>query len=304
MASAAGESALTLAVQAARAPSRYSSNIKAHGMFRLVFPDALIQSSTFTLADGHVVPLHYQESGQARDHSDDVDLTFDRTSDRVHGTSETHPVDAAAGCGYPGPMSVQIELMRQLQAGPAPTQFKLFDKDQAKEYFYTRERNEVLNTPLGALDTVVYRSDRPGSDRVTRLWLAPKLNYLPLQAARSRKGSVDLSMRITALTRPTPDKIKAIHGTSQSARDADSLSRLHGLSALPENRRDDRRTRRSLRSESSRRYSRTRFSRPASTCGWGMWPTRSMPAFCPARAPKSWTRCASSTATSNISAWT
>jgi hypothetical protein len=199
----AGESALTLALQTPGTYS-YSSNIKAHGIFRLVFPDALIQSSTFTLADGHVVPLHYQESGQARDHRDDVDLTFDRASDRVHGTSETHPVDEPLDPGVQDPMSVQIELMQQLQAGLAPTQFKLFDKDQAKEYFYTRERTEVLTTPLGTLETVVYRSDRPGSDRVTRLWLAPKLNYLPLQAERARKGSVDLSMRITALTRPTP----------------------------------------------------------------------------------------------------
>ncbi len=199
----AGESDLTLALQAPGTYS-YSSNIKAHGIFRLVFPDALVQSSTFTFADGHVVPLHYQESGIARDHSDTVDLAFDRSSARVHGTSETHPVDEPLDAGIQDPMSVQIELMQQLQAGLAPTQFKLFDKDQAKEYFYTRERTEVLTTPLGSLDTVVYRSDRPGSDRVTRLWLAPKLNYLPLQAERARKGSVDLSMRITALTRPTP----------------------------------------------------------------------------------------------------
>jgi hypothetical protein len=199
----AGESALTLALRTPGTYS-YSSNIKAHGIFRLVFPDALIQSSTFTFADGHVVPLHYQESGLAHNHSDEVDLTFDRVSDRVHGTSETHPVDEPLDPGIQDPMSVQIELMQQLQAGLAPTQFKLFDKDQAKEYFYTRERTEVLTTPLGTLDTVVYRSDRPGSDRVTRLWLAPKLNYLPLQAERARKGSVDLSMRITALTRATP----------------------------------------------------------------------------------------------------
>jgi hypothetical protein len=199
----AGESALTLATLTPGTYS-YTSNIKAHGIFRLVFPDALIQTSTFTLADGHVMPLHYQESGQARDHRDDVDLTFDRTGERVHGTSETHPVDQPLDAGIQDPMSVQIELMQQLQAGLAPTQFKLFDKDQAKEYFYTRERTEVLTTPLGQLDTVVYRSDRPGSDRVTRLWLAPKLNYLPLQAERARKGSVDLSMRITALKHPTP----------------------------------------------------------------------------------------------------
>ena len=199
----AGESALTLAAQPTGTFS-YSSNIKAHGIFRLVFPDALIQSTTFALEEGHVIPLRYQESGQARDHRDDVDLTFDRGSRRVHGTSETHPVDMPLDAGIQDPMSVQIELMRQLQAGLAPTQFKLFDKDQAKEYFYTRERTEVLNTPLGALDTVVYRSDRPGSDRVTRLWLAPKLNYLPLQANRSRNGSVDLSMRILGVNYPAP----------------------------------------------------------------------------------------------------
>jgi hypothetical protein len=197
----AGESTLTLATPTP-GTFLYSSNIKAHGIFHLVFPDALIQSSTFTLADGHVVPLEYQESGQARDHSDDVDLKFDQNSGRVHGQSQTHSVDQPLDEGVQDPMSVQIELMRRLQAGLAPTRFKLFDHDQAKEYFYTRERSEVLNTPLGALETIVYRSDRPGSDRVTRLWLAPKLNYLPLQANRSRKGSVDLSMRILGVTYP------------------------------------------------------------------------------------------------------
>jgi hypothetical protein len=199
----AGESTLTLA---ARTPGTftYSSNIRAHGIFRLVFPDALIQSSTFTLADGRVVPLRYQESGQARDHSDDVDLMFDQATGRVHGTSQTHAVDQPLDTGLQDPMSVQIELMRRLQAGLAPSQFKLFDHDQAKEYFYTRERTEVLQTPLGKIDTVVYRSDRPGSDRVTRLWLAPTMNYLPLQANRSRNGNVDLSMRIVGVTYPAP----------------------------------------------------------------------------------------------------
>jgi hypothetical protein len=154
------------------------------------------------MADGHVVPLEYQESGQARDHRDDVDLKFDQGTGRVHGMSQTHAIDQPLDEGIQDPMSVQIELMRRLQAGLAPTRFKLFDHDQAKEYIYTRERSEVLDTPLGKIDTLVYRSDRPGSDRVTRLWLAPTLNYLPLQANRSRNGSVDLSMRIVGVRYP------------------------------------------------------------------------------------------------------
>jgi hypothetical protein len=99
----AGDSTLTLVVQTP-GTFTYSSNIKAHGLFRLVFPDALIQSSTFTLADGHVLPVHYQESGLARDHRDVVDLSFDRGTGRVHGTAETHAVDQPLDAGVPDPM--------------------------------------------------------------------------------------------------------------------------------------------------------------------------------------------------------
>src|ERR1700679_3814186 len=115
----AGESTVTLAADPAQTPGTftYSSNIKAHGIFPLVFPDALMQSSTFTLADGHILPLHYQETGQARDHRDDVDLTFDPATGRVHGTSEAHSVDQPLDAGIQGAMSVQIELLRELQAG-------------------------------------------------------------------------------------------------------------------------------------------------------------------------------------------
>ncbi len=142
----AGESVLTLSTE----PSgtfTYSSNIKAHGIFRLVFPDALIQSSTFTLSDGHVAPVQYQESGQARDHSEDVNLIFDRGSGRVHGTAETRAVDSA-GRWHPG-SHVGADRTDAATAGrPRPYAVKLFDKDQAKEYFYTREHSEVLMTPL------------------------------------------------------------------------------------------------------------------------------------------------------------
>ena len=82
-----------------------------------------------------------------------------------------------------------------------PPRFALFDKNEAKQYDYTRERMQSLETPLGHLDTVVYRSDRPGSDRVTRLWLAEGLGYLPVQAEREHGGRVDLSLHVRELKR-------------------------------------------------------------------------------------------------------
>jgi len=47
----------------------------------------------------------------------------------------------------------------------------------------------------------VYRSDRPGSDRVTRLWLAQSLGFLPVQAERRRGDRVDFSLKVREVKR-------------------------------------------------------------------------------------------------------
>ena len=202
----AGTSTLTLK-PAADGAFTYSSDIHASGLFSLVFPDALVQSSTFKLNNGRVSPVSYREGGMARDHSQDVALGFNWETHQVTGTIGSKAVSASFPDGVLDPMAVQVELMRELRLGQSPTRFTLWDKDEAKEYSYTRERTETLDTPLGALQTVVYRSDRPDSDRVTRLWLAPSLGWLPAQAARSRKDSTDLAMKITSTTlQPTTSK--------------------------------------------------------------------------------------------------
>ena len=44
-------------------------------------------------------------------------------------------------------------------------------------------------------------SHRAGTSRVMRLWFAPSLGYLPVQAQRSKDGKVEFSMMIKSLQR-------------------------------------------------------------------------------------------------------
>ena len=179
----------------------YSSHIRARGLFRIAFPDVMTQVSNLRIAEAGVQPLKYHEDDGSDDKKQDVTLDFDWDAHRVHGVNGTRPVDKPIEPGTQDPFSVQIALMRDLAAGHPPTSFLLFDKDEAKEYQYTRERTETLETPLGRLDTVVYRSDRPGSDRVTRLWLAQSLGFLPVQAERRRGDRVDFSLKVREVKR-------------------------------------------------------------------------------------------------------
>jgi hypothetical protein len=207
----AGFSTLTLS-EAAPGMYSYSSVNRARGIFRLAFPDAISEQSTFRMAGGRVEPLSYREHNGSRANQN-VSLDFDWNAGRARGTAAGKSVDQPLEPGTQDPLSVQVELMRDLIAGDPPTHFLLFDRDSAKQYQYTREGTATLETAMGRFETIIYRSDRPDSDRVMRLWLAPSLGFLPVQAVRWRKGKVEFELHIRAAKRSPAAE------TPQSARD-------------------------------------------------------------------------------------
>jgi hypothetical protein len=197
----AGYTTLELAQTSANTYT-YKSRNMARGIFRLAFPDVISQTSTFAIVNGEVRPQTYHADDGEPDSDKAVTLRFDWQTRRVTGTAEKKPVDLALESGTQDTLSVQIELMREVAAGRSPKAFWLIDDDEIKEYKYTREGTETLDTPLGKLATVRYRSEHAGSDRVTRLWLASSLGYLPIRAERSRAGKVDFGLAIRELKTP------------------------------------------------------------------------------------------------------
>lgn len=197
----AGRSTLTLSKTGAD-EYQYRSVNRARGLFRLAFPDGITETSRLRIEDGRVQPLAFEEAKGPGDSGRDVSLEFDWNRGRVRGTQHGKAVDQPLPAGTQDPLSVQVELMRELAAGEDPARFLLFDEDAAKLFDYTRERTERIDTALGSLDTVVYRSDRPGSDRVVRLWLAPSLGFLPVRAERTRGGKMDIELEILSVANP------------------------------------------------------------------------------------------------------
>jgi hypothetical protein len=197
----AGYTTLELTHTSAEAYTYKSTNM-ARGIFRLAFPDVISQTSTFTIVNGEVRPATYHADDGEPDSDKAVTLRFDWQTRRVSGVAAKKPVDLPLQSGTQDTLSVQIELMREVAAGRSPKSFWLIDDDEIKEYKYTREGTETLDTPLGKLETVKYRSEHAGSDRVTRLWLASSLGYLPIRAERSRAGKVDFGLEIRELKKP------------------------------------------------------------------------------------------------------
>jgi len=196
----AGTSTLELTRKSATEYTYQSSNA-AHGLFRIALPDTITQISTFTIENGAVIPSTYVGDDGSSDTSRDVSLKFDWAARQVTGIAEDKPVNQPIEPGVQDSLSVQIALMCALAEGHSPTSFRLIDKDEVKEYQYRHEGSATLETSIGKLETVIYTSQRTGANRLTRLWIAPSLGYLPVRAEQERKGKRELQLQIRALDR-------------------------------------------------------------------------------------------------------
>jgi len=180
----------------------YTWTITARGIFRVAYHDDLVQQSWLSVVDDHVRPDKYR----GKEGSSTVELNFDWKDMHATGLSETKPVDLMLKEGTQDVMSIQVEVMLDLKRGNLPKTFQIIDKDQLKEFNYTQEGNARIRTEIGEIDTVIVTSQRTGNNRILRMWFAPSLGFVPVQAERSRDGKVEISMRIKSVDRLVPIK--------------------------------------------------------------------------------------------------
>jgi Protein of unknown function (DUF3108) len=183
----------------------YTWTVTARGIFRMAYSDDLVQKSWMSVSDGQVRPEKYR----AREGSKTVELDFDWQNKRATGVSETKPVDIELKDGTQDVMSIQVQVMLDLKRGNLPETFQIIDKDRLKEFNYTKERTEKLKTAIGEFDTVIVTSRQAGNNRILRMWFAPTLGYMPVQAERTRDGKVEIAMRIRSADHESAANLKS-----------------------------------------------------------------------------------------------
>ena len=170
----------------------YTSTDKAYGIFRIAFPHPLQQSSRFRISGGEVAPLAFQAGGAGND----VMAQFDWQAGQVTGMAKGKLLDLKLQPGTQDPLSVQIAIMLKLKAQDAPASFWMLNTDEIDRFQYVRHGESTLDTPLGKLRTVLYTSHQPGSSKMTYLWLAPALDYMPARAEQHVKGKTQVLLEI------------------------------------------------------------------------------------------------------------
>jgi hypothetical protein len=178
----------------------FSSRSEPRGVGKLasgVFPP--LQVSVVRVTDQGVMPVSFKSSGG--DGAKSIELAYDWQAHRVTGTYEGTKVDLPLTPQVQDDGSVQLGLMVELLAGRSPSTVQLIDKNSVREYEFTRDGEATIKTAMGDVHTVVFKSQKKYSPRITRFWCAPDRGFIPMRVQQKRDDDVQWTLEIQSLTR-------------------------------------------------------------------------------------------------------
>jgi hypothetical protein len=168
----------------------YATRAFPNFLGRMAISPAAREHGTMQIAHESVRPLEFEFNDGSAEDAKDVVLKFDWGAGRVTGTADGKPLEYQVEPGTQDTASVQAAMIVELLAGRTPTGFPIVAGGKLRQYRYWSE------------DTVIWASQRDGSSRISRVWHAPELGYVPVQAIQYRKGKAELQMKLAKLGRP------------------------------------------------------------------------------------------------------
>lgn len=172
----------------------YETTADPSMLARFFVSRAAVERSVMEIGPEGVRPIEWSFDDGKSGTEKDCHLKFDWTQNVVTGVIEGEKIELPLEPGLQDRLSIQVDVITSLLRGEGPGTIPLIDDNRVKRYDYVKKETTTIDSPLGKLDAVVYESTRQGSDRQSRFWMVPKMEYLAARAEQIRKGKVETVM--------------------------------------------------------------------------------------------------------------
>ncbi len=155
------------------------------------------ESSHFVWQDsGRLRPLtyRYQRSGLGRDRH--AELNFDWQNLTVINDVESKPWKMSIPEDALDKLSYQLQLRQDLLHDQTLTSYQIADGGRLKTYDFSLLGTEILETPLGRLNTLKVARVRKDDDRKTVIWLAVDWNNLLVKIQQTEDDGKQFEINI------------------------------------------------------------------------------------------------------------
>lgn len=135
-----------------------------------------------------IIPLHYKYQRRVLGRDRDAELTFDWDKKTVTNNVQNTTWKMDITQRVQDKLSYQLQLQQDLLNNRKSLVYQIADGGRLKEYAFETVGEEVLDTPLGKVNTIKVKRSREDDDRVTYAWLAKGWDYLLVRLQQEEDG--------------------------------------------------------------------------------------------------------------------
>ncbi len=170
------------------------------GVASVIADGSIEEMSRFRLSADGVVPQSYQSNDTLTKDKTQAEVDYDWDAHRLEGTVDDAPYSVALEAFAHDRVSIQYQLMHDLLTGKAADTYVLFDIDEFKTLEISTIGERDMRVPAGRFRVTGIQHSARGSSRVTTLWCAKELGYLPVVIEQHRNGKLRLRATLTRYT--------------------------------------------------------------------------------------------------------
>ena len=177
----------------------YQSVTQPTGLVALFRSDVVTETSHFNLVNDLPQPLLYDYAHTGDDHAKPQSIRFDWNNKLAYTSSGDTHHSLPLRPGTCDRLLAQLLISLDAADGHLNNNYRVLDHGEIQIYRLHEAGKEKLKTPAGEFDTVKVARQDAKKNRTTTFWLAPKLDYLPVQMQQTEPGKATINLVLTEI---------------------------------------------------------------------------------------------------------
>jgi hypothetical protein len=160
---------------------------------------SMVENSDFSWEAGQIKPIEFKHERTIMGKEQRKTLSFDWPNKQIDSVEKDKRYTILNPEQALDHLSFQLQLQYDLLLGKEALSYRVADKDRIKEFrFEIVDRQAVINTKLGELNTIKIKVIRDSDKRVTYIWFALDWNHLLVKLEQYEDGKKDFDLQLTS----------------------------------------------------------------------------------------------------------
>jgi len=173
------------------------NKLETKGIVGIFMRGSVTESSEFFINDKKLKPLSFKSTDTLSPQGKEIKIDFDWKNNKISTTIGTKDDEQTPKELIYDRITLKYALMSDLKNNQLPQYYKLFEGEEVKHIEISNIGKKSIKVPFGEYEVVGIKNQAKGSSKLSILWCAEKLDYLPVQIEQYRSKKLWMRANLT-----------------------------------------------------------------------------------------------------------